>query len=85
MCDVRRHLQTPLLFANCHILSDSSLPWSMKYFMHSRKTFIARHSVIQRRFALIVPLMRAAIVQFKSLAYVGPSDLTLPAPGITIP
>jgi len=29
--------------------------------------------------------MRAAIVQSKTFAYVGPSDWTLPAPGITIP
>ena len=29
--------------------------------------------------------MRAAIVQSKSFAYVGPSDWTRPAPGITIP
>jgi len=28
--------------------------------------------------------MRAAIVQFKSLAYAGPSDWTIPAPGMTI-
>jgi len=28
--------------------------------------------------------MRAAIVQSKSFAYVGPSDWTLSAPGITI-
>jgi len=56
-------------FANCHIFSDSSLPWSVKYFMHGRKTFIyARHSVIQRRSALIIPRMRAAIVPSKSFA-----------------
>src|SRR6218665_3367951 len=39
----------PFPFANCHIFSDSSLSWSVKYFMHGRKTFIKRHSVIQRR------------------------------------
>ena len=37
-------------FANCHIFLDSCLPLSVKYFMHGRKTFITRHSVIQRRF-----------------------------------
>src|SRR6218665_4179534 len=47
----------PLPFANCHIFSDSSLSWSVKYSMHGRKTFITRHSVIQ-----IIPRMRAAIV-----------------------
>ena len=31
------------------------------------------------------PRMRAAIIQSKSFAYVGPSDWTLPAPGIAIP
>ena len=31
------------------------------------------------------PRMQAAIAQSKSLAYVGPSDWTLPASGITIP
>src|SRR6218665_346730 len=39
----------PSPFANCHIFSVSSLPWSVKYFMHGRKTFITPHSVIQRR------------------------------------
>jgi len=29
--------------------------------------------------------MHAAIVQSKSFAYVGPSDSTIPAPGITTP
>src|SRR6218665_526759 len=38
----------PSPFANCHIFSESSLPWSVKYFMHGHKTFITRHSVIQR-------------------------------------
>ena len=53
--------------------------------MHVRKTFITRHSVIQRRSDLIIPRMRAAIVQSKSFAYVGPSDWTIPASGIPIP
>src|SRR6218665_3568751 len=44
MCDKKSN---PSRFANCHIFSDSSLPWSMKYFMHGHKTFITRHSVIQ--------------------------------------
>jgi len=39
----------PSPFANCHIFSDSSLPWSVKYFMHGRKIFIMHHSVIQKR------------------------------------
>src|SRR6218665_1535146 len=82
MCDKK---SDPSLFANCHIFSDSSLPWSMKYFMHGRKTFITRNSVIQRRSDLIIPHMRTAIVQPKSFAYVGPSDWTPCAPGITIP
>ena len=41
---------------------------------------------MQRRSDLISPRMRAAIVQSKSIAYrayVGPSDWTVPAPGIT--
>src|SRR6218665_1183939 len=75
----------PSPFANCHIFSDTYLPWSVKYFMNGRKTFITRHSVIQRRSDLIIPRMRAAIVQSKSFAYVGPTDWTLPAPGIAIP
>src|SRR6218665_1584190 len=70
----------PLPFANCHIFSNSSLPWSVKYFIHGRKTFITRHSVTQRRSDLIIPRMRAAIVQPKSFAYVGPSDWTISAP-----
>src|SRR6218665_3336433 len=51
MCDVTRDLQTPSTFANSHIFSGSSLLWSVKYFMHGRKskTFKKRHSVIQRR------------------------------------
>ena len=85
MCDVTRDLHTPPIFANCHIFSDSSLPWIVIYFMHGRKTFITRHSVIQRRSDLIIKRMRAAIVQSKSFAYVGPSDWTPLAPGITIP
>jgi len=48
LCDVMCDLQT-LQFANCYIFSDSFFPWSVKYFMHVRKTFIKRHSVIQRR------------------------------------
>ena len=48
---VRRHAWSsdPSPFANCHIFSDSSLPWSVKYFMRGRKTFLTRHSAIQRR------------------------------------
>src|SRR6218665_1102118 len=85
--DVRRHARSsdPTPFANCHIFSDSFLPWSVKYFLHGRKTFIMRHSVFQRRCDLIISRMRAAIVQSKSFAYVGPSDCTIPASGITIP
>ena len=41
--------------------------------------------MIQRRSELIIPGMCATIVQSKSFAYVGPSDWTIPAPGITIP
>src|SRR6218665_3415510 len=85
MYDITRDLQTPTPFANCHIFSDASLPWSVKYFMQVRKTLVTRHSAIQRRSDLIIPRMRAAIVQSKSFAYVGPSDWTPPAPGITIP
>jgi len=49
MFDVTRDLQTlPFPFAKCHVFSDSSLPWSVKYFMHVHKTFLKRHSVIQR-------------------------------------
>jgi len=33
-------LNTPLPFANCHIFSDSSLPWSMKYFMHGSTALV---------------------------------------------
>ena len=44
-----------------------------------------RHSVIQRRSDLIIPRIRAALVQTKSFAYVGTSEWTAPAPGITIP
>src|SRR6218665_3297227 len=55
MCDATRDLQTPPPFANCHIFSDVFLLWSVKYFMHVRKTFITRHSVIKRRSELIIP------------------------------
>src|SRR6218665_1984917 len=48
ICTMSRVILRPYPFANCHIFSDPSLPWSVKYFMHSRKTFITRHSVIQR-------------------------------------
>ena len=88
MCYVACDLQTPSPFANCHIFSDSSFPWSVKYFMHGRKTFIKRHSVIQRRSQpKFIPRMRAAIVQSNtcSFAYVVSPDWPLPAPGITIP
>jgi len=34
MCDITRDLQTPAPLANCHIFSESSLRWSVKYFMH---------------------------------------------------
>jgi len=37
ICATSRVIFRPLLFANYHIFSDSSLPWSMKYFMHGRK------------------------------------------------
>ena len=55
--------------------------------MHGRKEIIMRHSVIQGAPDLIIPRMRAAIIQPKSFAYVGPQigQWTLPAPGITIP
>ena len=63
MCDVTRDLQTqPLLQSATFNFSNSSLPWSVKYFIHGRNTFITRHSVIQRRSDLIIPRMRAAIV-----------------------
>ena len=56
----------------------------MKSFIHGRKTFITRHSVTQRLSDLIISRMRAAIVQPKSFAYVGPPDWTIPTPGITL-
>jgi len=81
--DYTRDLQTPPLLQTTTF--SQTLPWSVKYFMHGRKTFKTRHSVIQRRSGLIILRMRDAIVQSKSFAHVGPSDWTLPAPGITIP
>ena len=44
MYDVTRDLQTPPLLQTATLISDSSLPWSAKYVMHGRKTFITRHS-----------------------------------------
>jgi len=86
MCDVSRDLQTPPLLQTATFSQIPLFPgaWSKPYFMHSRKTFITRHSVIQRRFDLIISRMRA-IVQSKSFAYVGSTDWTLPAPGTIIP
>src|SRR6218665_3928020 len=49
ICATSRVIFRPLPFANCHIFSDSSFPWSVKYFMHGHKIFLTRHSVIQRR------------------------------------
>src|SRR6218665_163405 len=72
----------PSPFANCHIFSDFPLPWSVKYFMCGRETFISLHSVIQRRSR---PNYSAHnLEQSKSFAYVGPLDWTLPVSGITI-
>src|SRR6218665_3949636 len=67
----------PPPFANCHIFSDSFLPWNVEYFLHSQKTFYKAPSWIQR--SSRPKLFRAcgllyAIPQFKSFAYVGPSD-----------
>src|SRR6218665_454377 len=47
MCDVKRDLQTPPPFQTTTF--SQTPPWSVKYFMHGRKTFITLHSVIQRR------------------------------------
>src|SRR6218665_2293093 len=44
MCDVKRDLRIPP-FCKLPHFSDSSLHWSVKYFMHGRKTFMTRHSV----------------------------------------
>ena len=63
MCNATRDFQTPLLLQTAIFYqTPSSLPWSVKYFMHGRKTCITRHSVIQRRSDLIILRMRAAIV-----------------------
>src|SRR6218665_1942512 len=61
-------------------------PLEREVLIPGRKTFITRHSVIQRRSDIIILrlLAAAATVQSKSFAYVGPSDSTLPASGITI-
>jgi len=80
-----RMIFKPLPFCKLPHLLRLPLLWSVKYFMHRRKTFITRHSVIQRRSELIIPHMRAAVVKSKSFTYVGPSDWTPLAPGITIP
>jgi len=53
MCDVKRDLRIPPFCKLPHFL-DSSLHWSVKYFKHGRKTFMTRHSVIQRRSDLII-------------------------------
>ena len=49
ICAMSRVIFRTLPFANCQIFPESSLPWSVKYFMHGRKTFKKRHSEIQRR------------------------------------
>jgi len=65
MCDVTNDLQTlPIL--QTATFSQTPFLWRVKYFMHGRKTFIMRHSMIQRRSELISPHMRAAIVKSKS-------------------
>src|SRR6218665_904037 len=47
MCNVTRDFQTvrPHPFANCHIFSDSFLPWGVKYYMHGRKVFTINQSI----------------------------------------
>jgi len=69
-----RDLQIPPLLQTATFFQTPYSPSSVKYFMHVRKTFIARHSVIQRRSDLIIPRMRAAMVQSKSFACVGQLD-----------
>ena len=62
-------------------------PLEREVLIPGRRTFITRHSVIQRRFDIIILRLlaaAAATVQSKSFAYVGPSDWTIPAPEITI-
>ena len=51
MCDVTRDLQTPpfLQTAICTFSETPHFPGGVKYFMHGCKTFMTRHSVIQRR------------------------------------
>ena len=84
MWDVTRDLQTPTLMQTATF--PLLLPPLEREVLYARPTtFITRHSVIQRRSDLIILRMRDAIVQSKSFAHVGPSDWTLPAPGITIP
>src|SRR6218665_687968 len=78
MCDITRDLQTPPLSQTATFSQTPPSPWSGKYFMHSRKTFIKHHSVTQRRSRR--KLFHAcgllqAIPQSKSFACVGPSDL----------
>src|SRR6218665_242046 len=86
MCDVTRDLQfKPLPFCKLPHFLRLIPPLEHEVLYARPYTFITHHSVIQRRSDLIIPRMRAAIVQSKSFAYVGPSDWTLPAPGITIP
>jgi len=87
MCDVTRDLHTPPFLQTATFSQTPPSPgaWNIQaYFIRGRKTFITLHSVIQRRFDVIIPRMRAALVQSKSFAHVGSSDLTLTAPGNTI-
>jgi len=78
MCDVTRDLQTPPPLANFHIFSDSFLLWSVKYFMHVRKTFITRHSVIQRRSDLIIPRNAGCYSPIQELCLCWPLRLNTP-------
>src|SRR6218665_2347671 len=88
ICATSRVTSDPSLFANCHIFSDSSLTWSVKYFIHGSKSFITHHSVIQRRSQPDYSAHAACYSPTQELClhvgYVGPLDWTLPAPGITI-
>jgi len=78
MCDVTSDLQT-LPFGKLPHFLRILPPCSVKYFMNVHKTFIKRHSVIQKcSRPNLFCACGDAIPQSKSFAYVGPSDWNKP-------
>ena len=86
MCDVKRDLQTPPPFQTTTF--SQTPPWSVKYFMHGRKTFITLHSVIQRRSRPNYSALAGCYSPIQVLCLCWSLRLdhwTLSEPGITIP